>query len=157
MDLQDSVNRAIAEHLPSQVADVLRKRLEQAEKDRESLDGLQGLYDGVCKRLEEAEGKNTGLRDKLAQHADLTERRVAVEAAERDLKVARLEIELNAEKQSKATVIDLFKSLTRNVEFRNPSGTTIHLARPAHGLRRVWRTAHDAHTVRRIEHGRLAG
>jgi hypothetical protein len=119
MDINTEVTAAIDKNLPIAVGDVLRKRLEQAEKDAKELAALKAQHDtlkfandGNLKAIAE-------LKDQLAKHAALEVRERAVADRERTAEVAELKVRLEAEQRFGAKVAEAMLGLVRNVEFRS--------------------------------------
>lgn len=116
--METEIKAIIEKNLPAQVGDVLKLRLEQAEKDVVKV-----------KQQEEAlQSKNvtiTGLEKQVADYKKFDERNATLEArekavadGERNLKVATLEFQLTAEKEKTQFSKDVALGLVRNTEFR---------------------------------------
>lgn len=116
--LQKEIQEAIEKSLPLQVGQVLKTRLEQADKDavklkqqEESLASKNATITGLEKRIEEYVKFNE--RNLL-----LEAREKAVEEKERNLKLATLEFQLASEKEKTEFTKSVAMGLVRNSEYR---------------------------------------
>lgn len=116
--METEIKAIIEKNLPAQVGDVLKERLEQAEKDAVRV-----------KQLEEQLGSRnqhvTKLETTISDYQKFDERNAALELreknvgdAERNLKVATLEFQLVAEKEKTEFTKSVALGLVRNTEYR---------------------------------------
>jgi len=67
MNIQKEISEAINKQLPAEVGDVLKARLEQADKDRDALELLDGVLKGLEVRVEELSTSNVKLTKKAQE------------------------------------------------------------------------------------------
>jgi hypothetical protein len=108
-EINDKIQAAIAENLPSAIGDVLRKRLEEAahadqqlKASREEVASLRARVEELTKRVAD-EGKLETLR------LSIDGREAAVSAREREADLLKLRVELGKER------LDDMKGLVRAV------------------------------------------
>jgi hypothetical protein len=118
MYIQKDIQDAIEKQLPAQVGEVLRTRLEQAEKDaatvKHNATTLAEFRSDIRKLESQVEARDA----KLKQHGDIDKREAEVAQRERDLKITLLEAQLVTEKDKSAFVKEVALGLVRNAEFR---------------------------------------
>lgn len=116
--MTEEIKAIIEKSLPAQVGDVLKQRLEQAEKDavkvRLQEEALQSKNAAIAK-----------LEKQVADYKKMDERNAALEArekavtdGERNLKVSTLEFQLTAEKEKTQFSKDVALGLVRNTEYK---------------------------------------
>lgn len=110
---------AIERNLPAETGTLLRKRLEQAEKDAVALQESRRDADRFKTKATEQEMRAAAAEATLAKHAALAERETKVADAERALCVRQLQQELAAEKRISNTMVDVLGRLVRNVDYRS--------------------------------------
>jgi len=116
--LEEEIRLAIEKNIPAQVGDVLRQRLEQAEKDavkvKQQEEALQNKNAAITKLEKQlAEYKTCDERN-----AKLQEREKKIAEEEINLKVTKLEYELIAEKSKSDFAERVALGLVRNVEYK---------------------------------------
>src|SRR5215813_12774173 len=117
-ELQDKINKAIEESMPSQVADALRQRLEEANEERAMLEIAR-----QSTKLEAASAKNwkessDAWKEKhnavVDAHAALDKREAEIMARETQLEVVILKAKLEAEQKVSQRAWDFMQVLARN-------------------------------------------
>lgn len=116
--MDNEINEIIKKNLPAQVGEVLKQRLEQAEKDAADLKKCS-------KDLADATATVSELNILLGRHKSLDERsealkarEIAVDVLERSQKTNQLQYELESEKQKTDFVKSVALGLVRNTEYR---------------------------------------
>lgn len=117
-DIQIELNEVIKKNLPQAMGEVLRKRLEQADKDAadvakltESSDRLQVAYRNLSDQLQAAE-------EKLKIHKTLDDRHAELNSRELRLDMAILQIKLDEMTKSRDFAASVTMGLVKNTEFR---------------------------------------
>lgn len=119
MDLTKEVTDAIEKQLPAQVGDVLRKRLEQAERDARALAEAKLSLERHTIQAANLSARIAELEGKLEKHGDLAKREEAVLQRERNAEINDLKTKLEAEQRFGQQVATALQGLVRNVEYRN--------------------------------------
>lgn len=116
--MDQEINEIIKKNLPAQVGEVLKQRLEQAERDATDLKKYAA-------ELAEANATVSELKIMLVRHKSLDERaealtarEIAVDVLERAQKISQLQYELESEKQKTDFVKNVALGLVRNTEYR---------------------------------------
>lgn len=116
--METEINEIIKKNLPAHVGDVLKERLEKAEKDAKQVEEL--LADLAAAQL-----SIKALNEKVSEYVKFNERNAVMEArektldtVERDLKVIALEVQLTAEKDKAEFAKGVAMGLVRNTEYR---------------------------------------
>lgn len=116
--MDQEINEIIKKNLPAQVGEVLKQRLEQAERDATDLKKYAA-------DLAEANATVSELKIMLVRHKSLDERaealtarEIAVDVLERAQKISQLQYELESEKQKTDFVKNVALGLVRNTEYR---------------------------------------
>lgn len=116
--MEKEIKEIIEKNMPAQVGDVLKQRLQQAETDAINLK--------IAKKTNEEDlGKIRELVKQLDDYGRLDHRNKLLEArekivneAERNLKIATLEFQLEAEKDKTKFSKEVAIGLVRNIEYR---------------------------------------
>jgi len=118
MELEKELQESIKKNLPQQVGEVLKQRLEQADKDANEVKRLKELLDkyaddkiGLEKQIEEY--KQFDSRNSL-----LESREKEIETKEKQLEVETLKYQLQSEKDKTEFSQKVALGLVRNVEYR---------------------------------------
>lgn len=114
--LEQEIKDAIAKQLPAQVGDVLRSRLEQAQKDAEDLSVVKDRFEVL--RNENAELRKQLAREsaKLLAHGELEKREAEVTKRENKLAVELAEARAKNSETSTAALFNLMQ-----IVFKNPT------------------------------------
>ncbi len=135
MDIAKDISDAIEKQLPAAVGEVLRARLEQADKDAK-------LAATQKDRIAELLRENTQLQNRvdardaqLKAHGDLAKRETELAERERNLRVTMLEGQLAAAHDKTKFAQDVALGLVRNVEYRHSvfANSTKQVAMPPGG------------------------
>ena len=109
MSMDQEVKAAIEKNLPSAVGDVLKKRLEQAERDAQERDS----YKGKCARLEaqvqRTEGERTTWREKALAYEGREDALV-----KREKEIQKLELTAQFEREKTTLVQTMFNTVFQN-------------------------------------------
>lgn len=116
--LYTELQAAIERNLPAQVGDVLKARLEKADRDARKVTELQAAYERLTAQAAERAERIAELERLVSDHAGVDARIKAVEQRERNAEVAELKIRLECEQRFGAKVAEAMLGLVRNVEFR---------------------------------------
>lgn len=115
---EEEIAEIIKKNLPAHVGEVLKERLEQADKDTVKLKQQETA-------LAEKNNKITSLEKTIEEYkqfdtrnAAITDRENKVTEAERNLKIATLEFQLQSEKDKTTFTRDITLGLVRNIEYR---------------------------------------
>ena len=108
----------IEKNLPAQVGDVLKKKLEQADKDAADLSNARRANEDAVKKIEELNKQITDYKKFDERNAALEAREKACDIQERDLKVKTLEYQLQNEKDKTQFSKEVALGLVRNLEYR---------------------------------------
>lgn len=118
VDLNKELQELYEKHLPNQIGVVLKRKLEQAEKDAAELSSLKQSYEKLQKEKE-------SLVNELKQHKSIDEKLAEietksqeVEAREKKIGIDELKYQLAAEKEKTQFMRDIGMGLVRNVEYR---------------------------------------
>lgn len=118
MELEKEIQESIKKNLPQQVGEVLKGRLEQADKDSaevKRLDELVGQYASdkaaLEKRIEEYEKFDE-------RNANLNSREKELETERNNLELEKLKYQLQSEKDKTAFSQNVALGLVRNTEYR---------------------------------------
>lgn len=118
MELEKELQESIKKNLPQQVGEVLKTRLEQADKDSTEVKRLKEMLDkyaddkiGLEKQIEEY--KQFDSRNSL-----LESREKEIETKEKQLEVETLKYQLQSEKDKTTFSQNVALGLVRNVEYR---------------------------------------
>ena len=112
------IKEIIAKNLPAHVGDVLKTRLEQADKNDIKIEVQTKELEAKDKTIRELEKT---IRDYSAldqRNSQLSAREKEVEDKERDLKIKTLEYQLDSEKDKTKFSQDVALGLVRNSEYR---------------------------------------
>ena len=119
LKLQKQIHKLINEDLPSKVGQELKKELEslailrdEREEQDNTIKELQKDLNLVRKELKE----HQSLDDK---RENLRVRERAIEEGERNMKIAELKYQLQAEKDKTTHAVNINNQLVRNVEYRS--------------------------------------
>lgn len=116
--MQEELKAVIEKNLPAQVGETLKQRLAQAETDAKlvqtQLTRIASLEDTV-KRLENTVNE---YRKNDERNAALDAREQKVQEAERNLKIASLEYQLQTERDKSQFTRDVALGLVRNTTYR---------------------------------------
>lgn len=118
MELEKEIQESIKKNLPQQVGDVLKQRLEQADKDKEALKAALNLNETQSKRIEKLQSdidKHNSISDRENQ---LKEREVILSKGELELKLATVTYQLETEKEKTQFTKEVALGLVRNTVFR---------------------------------------
>lgn len=120
-EIKAKIEALIASDLSAQVGDVLRERLEMADKYEEEVEDHHralGNYDA-------SQARNSKLRNELVEiskwHNDLKSRVGDLEARERRLEITVLEAKLQCANDKAAHATAVAMGLVRNTEYRKQS------------------------------------
>lgn len=116
--MTDEIRAIIEKNLPAQVGEVLKTRLEQAEKDVIKIKQQEETLQSKNAAITQFEKLVADYKTKDEQNAKLEARELAVTEAERNLKIATLEYQLVSEKEKTDFTKNVALGLVRNTEFR---------------------------------------
>lgn len=116
--MEQEIKDVIAKNLPAQVGEVLKTRLEQAERDALAIKSLEAVIDKLRseQRLQENRIREYKLNDDRNSTLEMREKVVAV--TERVLAIKTLEYQLQSEKDKTKFVQDVSMGLVRNIDYR---------------------------------------
>ena len=115
------LNESIEKHLPNQVGEVLRKRLEQADKDSQTVKDQAikiDLYKIKEKELRNELDNHFKIDNKMSESKRLLKE---LEKKQRDQEIFELKTKLEAANSNTTAVTDLVGKLFRNTEYKNNS------------------------------------
>lgn len=118
MTLEQEIQESIKKNLPLQVGEALKKRLEEADKDKESLKSFAVLNNNQAKKIKQ-------LEETIDKHNSITNREQALKAREEILKEAETKLEvktltyqLETEKEKVQFTKEVAMGLVRNTVFK---------------------------------------
>lgn len=118
MTLEQELQESIKKNLPQQVGEVLKERLEQADRDAKRVLSLEK----EVKNLEEQEEVFKGIIEDYkkfdARNTDLDSREKTLEDKIIKLEIEQLKYQLSAEKDKTVFSQNLAMGLVRNTEYR---------------------------------------
>lgn len=116
--MQEEINEILKKHLPEQVGDVLRERLEQADQDSNS---LKTARNSLVQKEEQIEK----LKATVQEYQSLNDRNSGLDAREKDISVREVNLairelsyQLESEKQKTQFAKDVALGLVRNTTYR---------------------------------------
>ena len=121
-ELNEELSSLIAKHLPQATGEVLRTRLEQADRDAADLRTSRQLLDAKIKECESYKTRCNKVEQELAAHPKLSEREAALTKREQALELELLRHKVNTQDDVILTLKGVMMGLVRNTEFRQ----TIH-------------------------------
>lgn len=123
-DLKEEIRKAIEKNLPKEAGDLLRRRLDEADKTDQALKLANETNATLKKRAGELEELRISRDDLESREATLKVDRAKLDAEAIRAEVTMLQKELEYVKESRVEIKDLVNSLFRNLEFRrNVMGT----------------------------------
>lgn len=134
----------IEKNLPAQVGDVLKKRLEQADKDAADLSTARKANEDAVKKIDDLNKQIADYKKFDERNSALEAREKACEIQERDLKVKTLEYQLQSEKDKTVFAQGLALGLVRNTEFKR---TVFDTKNGPEGVDQYGNTRYATHTV----------
>lgn len=112
------INEIIQKNLPAQVGDVLKQRLEQAEKDVKELDQAKKQRELDLKRIEQLSAEILEYKKFDERNASLETKEESLREQERNLKINMLEFQLEVEKNKSDFVREVTMGLVRNTTYK---------------------------------------
>lgn len=117
--LKREIEESIAAHLPAQVGEVLKKRLEQADRAERELASTKSALDLSLDQITRLHDEVATLKNRVSTEEKLAQIEKDLAERERNLQIEVLKIKLDASDQSAKFARDLAMGLVRNIEFRN--------------------------------------
>lgn len=114
----EEIKAIIEKHMPQQVGDVLRKRLEQADRDATELNACKQI---IADRNVAIQSLNNTIEEYKkfdSRNATLEAREKAASDAERKLEIETLKYQLGAEKDKTLFSQSVALGLVRNTEYK---------------------------------------
>lgn len=122
--MEESMKKAIEQHLPAQLSGVLQERLKKGDEAIERVHLQRAELDVQQKKLQDALQEISKLNAELGKHTELAKREEAVKETERNLQVKEMTLQLAAERRISETMVTTLNGLVRNTEYRsNAFGT----------------------------------
>lgn len=116
--MEKEILELIERDLPNHVGNVLKKKIEQADKDAATIE-IQSKEIVIYKKNVSTLMKHGAeMQAELDIHTKLDDKIQALEERERNLKISILQIELEAEKYKTTFMNSVTMGLVRNVEYR---------------------------------------
>lgn len=112
------IKAIIEKNLPAHVGEVLRTKLEQADKDAKRVTILENELKQEKSQVEFLQKEIRTYKAFDERNASLDNREKEVESKERELKINTLEYQLNAEKDKTKFSQDVALGFVRNSEYR---------------------------------------
>lgn len=109
----------IKKNLPAQVGDVLKERLEQADKDVKLIDSLRVANESYVKKIQELNLIVDGYKEFDERNLNLEKREKEVSERERQQEIEKLKYQLESEKNKTEFTKEVALKLVRNTEYRN--------------------------------------
>jgi hypothetical protein len=116
MDIE--IKAIIEKNLPAQVGEVLKQRLEQAEKDAATVSFQADSLRQKDRDITALEERTIEYQKFDIRNAELEKREKILEQTERNLKIEKLTYELTAERDKTQFTKDVALGLVRNIEYR---------------------------------------
>lgn len=116
--MEQEIKDIISKNLPAHVGDVLKKRLEEADADKNEKEKLKASLLEKIKEVDRLGELIKVYQKNDDRNAALSIREAAVETAERNFKIATLEAQLAAEKDKTEFAKAVGLGLVRNIDYR---------------------------------------
>lgn len=116
--MQDEFKAIIEKNLPAQVGDVLKTRLEQAEKDSDTVKNQNEKIKDLNEIIDKLENIIIGYREFDKRNAELETREIKIKEEERNLKIKTLEYQLACEQEKTSFTKEVAMGLVRNTTYR---------------------------------------
>lgn len=116
--MEIEIKTIIEKHLPSQVGDVLKKTLEQAEKDAIKVNQQEQSLINKNHTITELEKEIAKYQKFDERNATLEAREKTVSDGERNLKISTLEFQIQCEREKAEFSKQVALGLVRNTEYR---------------------------------------
>lgn len=116
--IEQDIKDSISKNLPAQVGDVLKTRLEQAEKDAKAIIKLNEELKTKKELLDELSNINSDLNAKLHLHKLLDEREKTLEKREIRYEVELLKKDIECQKLIAANTIAMMATVFRNPTYQ---------------------------------------
>jgi hypothetical protein len=118
MSLEKEIADSIKKNLPQQVGDVLKQRLEQADKDAKKAEELSDKLIERNKEVEELEATIRDYKQFDLRNGLLDSREKELITERNSLELEKLKYQLQAEKDKTQFSQNLAMGLVRNIEYR---------------------------------------
>jgi phosphoribosyl-dephospho-CoA transferase len=116
--MTQEIEEIIKKNLPAQVGEILKSRLEQADRDSSTVKNQAEQIISKTATISGLEKTISDYRQFDSRNSALEAREKAVDQAERDLKVKTLEFQLASEKEKTEFTKSVALGLVRNTEYR---------------------------------------
>lgn len=116
--METEIKAIIEKNLPAQVGDVLKQRLEQAEKDASKVKLQQQEIETKVEVIRLLEARLNDYSEFDSRNSLLEAREKTVDQTERNLKIETLEFQILAEKEKTQFAKDVALGLVRNTEYK---------------------------------------
>lgn len=118
MELEKELQESIKKNLPQQVGEVLKQRLEQADKDAKELDLQKRSVDALTTQVASLLATIGNYEKFDVRNGLLESREKEIENKEKLLEIQELKYQLQAEKDKTTFSQNLAMGLVRNIEYR---------------------------------------
>jgi hypothetical protein len=146
--MKKEINEIIEKNLPAQVGQVLRERLEKADKDEALVSSLRGQIEVLKKDVETGLNTIKKYGEKDSRNNNLDAREKAIKEGEIQLKVDTLEYQLESEKDKTKHAKELAMGLVRNTAYRKELFDT---KTGPEGLDQYGNVQYATHTIKATE------
>jgi hypothetical protein len=118
MELEKELQESIKKNLPQQVGDVLKQRLEQADKDAKKVEELVEIVASLNQDVMEANEKIETYKEFDLRNGLLDSREKELKGERNSLDLEKLRYQLQSEKDKTTFSQNLAMGLVRNTEYR---------------------------------------
>lgn len=117
-ELESKISKAISESLPAQLGEELRKQLELIPVLKNEVEQLMERNKSLRSDLDAANEKLTKAKEEISKHAHLSLREKEIKESETRFEIAKLNYQLEAEKDKSSFAKSVALGLVRNAEYR---------------------------------------
>lgn len=118
MELEKEIQESIKKNLPQQVGEVLKQRLEQADKDNAEVKRLINLVEQYTSDKENLEKQIYEYQKFDKRNASLDSREKELETEKNSLELEKLKYQLQSEKDKTTFSQSVALGLVRNIDYR---------------------------------------
>ena len=117
-DQNKEIRAIIEKNLPQQVGEVLKQRLEQAEKDSNNVERLKSINENACSEIKELQGEIKKYIQFDDRNRDIDKREKELSENEQAFKCNTLQVKLDEANKRANIVTEFTHGLVRNTIFK---------------------------------------
>ncbi len=116
--MEKEIEEIIKKHLPAHVGEILQKRLQEADRDKDLISSYTNSIDQYIRQEQHLKKQIVEYQLFDERNLKMAERERILREGEINLKVHTLEVQLAAEKEKSAFAMNTSLGLVRNTEFK---------------------------------------